>query len=960
MTDSETSSDLEDNVQENWEDIPRERSKGTHARRQPKRKPGLLRHTITPCKRASITPAIFRRYLRNAALETIVMDDLMVPGYVRTAAGLGPKFVYPILPSMRPQDTIGAISAIKQLTGCVMDVEQRQAIYYQLQKSLRNFLRHTTERSASRMRSPLTQKLTAIFTKTKRFLDNNKETMICESDKGKRGIICLKATVERKRNETLASALKDGTYEKFEPLDGETNEQQLIRIHNKAEFEYKSVVRSMLRYILGGITTCTDADLLRMKDMGRRTPDGRVYERRVDNGKVNLIGDKAISDMEHRRIASEAYSMARMYVCIKVHKGDHYPVRPIIAAPAVMGSSMEEWYKDMLTTLITAKTATPSNGVDDAFVDNFRFIAVDTSSVISDIRRNGLKPGHCVVSFDIVSMYTNIDTHLAINAIRDRFSTIARHTTVPQHLFLAGLLCLMRHNSFFTAGGSIYQQAKGLPMGGKLSKILSEIVTANGTAAAIKNAKRKGYVFSFIHKYVDDFIIGVNLNETTRTVENLKEIFESELNGLQLTHETEEWADGIASIKYLDFTIIRQRDVAGIETIWSRQKYASNRLISAYADVPFFSQKNTIAEILKKAIVYSSSGLKREAIHRATMWICNNGYTHKTVDAILEGTKAYKEMLAEEKEDRMIVATAREAEERYASAQDATKQAPMATQRIQTKPGKKAPGQRAYITCTACNRKFRTRNHSDRVCHKCANVSDDNTKQPEANSPDATHQHNNTQLSMDDGIGTQQSTEGGASMLASAEEAANEKAITEYERASRQNRTPDVPSTRNRNDHEAPKTAVAERTPLYIQVPHVKGLDRALNTVLHKWQIESRFICEKSNNGLFSNVKDKIDESFRSMVTFSIWCGTCREHQILSATDTTVQNRIAKHRRHHDNTHEVHWEKPHIIASHPTTARALLAHAFIRQVYAFQKEGLHRDDPLVQHVQQLLQTPHAE
>lgn len=51
------------------------------------------------------------------------MDNIAVPGHVKIAAGFGPKFIYPTTPKMRPRDTIGVITAIQQITGCVSNTD---------------------------------------------------------------------------------------------------------------------------------------------------------------------------------------------------------------------------------------------------------------------------------------------------------------------------------------------------------------------------------------------------------------------------------------------------------------------------------------------------------------------------------------------------------------------------------------------------------------------------------------------------------------------------------------------------------------------------------------------------------------------------------------------------------------------------------------------------------------------
>lgn len=773
--------------------------------------------------------------------------------------------------------------------------------------------------------------------------------MICEADKGKMSIICLKSTIERKRNETLASAVADGTYTKIEPRDGEDTDQQLMRIHNDAEREYKIVAQKLRRHIVGGITECTEGDMMRSADQSRRTPDGRRYERRAYNGKVELLGDKLLCKTQPKRIRNEAYGLARMYISIKVHKGEEYPVRPIIAAPAVMGSTAEEWMREMLTTLVTTD-AIEHNGVDEEYISKFKFIANNTIGVIQDIQRNGLKPGHSIISFDIVSMYTNINTASAMRIIQEQYLTISKHTTVPMCVFIQALECLMKHNLLFTANNAIYKQTKGLPMGGKLSKILSEIVTANGTAAAIKKAISEGYDFSFIHKYVDDYIIGVNIDNESRTVEKLQGIFEANLKGMKLTHELEKWSDDMAEIKFLDFTIMRQSNVRGINTIWSRPKYASERMVSAYADAPYSSKVNTINKIINKAINYSTGEMKHLALHRAQSWVCGNGYTPKTFNAILRNNAANKAMLAAEDREKAMTATTNNIQEQQQSETNAEGHASQTTTG-----GIRHKAQRRH-KCATCQNVFRTRTQiigqNAFICKKCDNST---AQQP-----------------TDKGIGTaqqadeQQKTNTNERAVDINENASNEAAIAAYERHNRSERGLDAAAAkrvRMNNGSMRPVQAVTETaavamsdcTPLYIQIPHVKGLDKALNEILRSWDIPTRFAGAKSDNGIFRNVEDKIHHKYSSMVTFSIWCSTCGEHQILNEIDTTIQNRIENHKRHHDATHNLRWQEPHVIATHATVARAYLGHALIKTMKG--KEQLH-DDIMLKQIQQLLDAPH--
>lgn len=78
-----------------------------------------------------------------------------------------------------------------------------------------------------------------------------------------------------------------------------------------------------------------------------------------------------------------------------------------------------------------------------------------------------------------------------------------------------------------------------------------------------------GFEFSFALKYVDDFIIGVNMDTGRCTVDRLKQIFEKNIPGLRVTHETEADVGGTLQLKYLEFTTENENDTT-FSTTWTR------------------------------------------------------------------------------------------------------------------------------------------------------------------------------------------------------------------------------------------------------------------------------------------------------------------------------------------------------------------------------------------------------
>lgn len=118
---------------------------------------------------------------------------------------------------------------------------------------------------------------------------------------------------------------------------------------------------------------------------------------------------------------------------------------------------------------------------------------------------------------------------------------------------------LLHRDAFFYAGGEFLYKKRGLQMGDKLSKLLSEIVTANGTISAMREATNRGFKFSFLYKYVDDFIVGMGPDNVTTglTLDALERTFERNIPGMGVTSETEKHVDYTWQLKFLTFTNIR-------------------------------------------------------------------------------------------------------------------------------------------------------------------------------------------------------------------------------------------------------------------------------------------------------------------------------------------------------------------------------------------------------------------
>lgn len=840
-------------------------------------------------------PASYIRLLESSAKSATILDDLNIPKYARIAAGLGSKFAYPGKPRIEPEDIIGILTAIMQIGECITNPRQRTQIMQQMRRVLHKFRTKNYQPIAKRLRdNPITASLMNIHKQTKRFLGNNAHIIITEGDKGNHGVICLRSTMITKISEHVNTCIGDGTYNRVPLARMQTNEGLRNMIFLRAEDKYRELILQMNPYFTGEIRQSTMWDAINAGNGDRRTDLGQHYEIQLPHARTHIVGDCALGFTTPRygRLLPEAYAMARLYISIKIHKGPHYPTRPIIAAPVVCGSILESWLLGQLGHLVAIPPTEEPNTLDLTWIKEFRFIASNTDTVIKGIRKFGLKPGHRIISLDFVSMYTNVDRELVFKYIEENYHIIGRHTSMPKRLFIDALKHIMLHNGFFTAGGNIYTQKKGLPMGGKLSKVCSEIVTAHGTILALEEAMAGPFQFSFIYKYVDDFLVGVNSSSTGTTPGALGKLLEKHIPGMSVTFEEEKLENGLFTLKYLEFTTIRTSiDDTNVSTIWSRQKYASSRLTNEFNDVQARLKHNTIKEILRKALRYSTDNMKDIAFEQATNWIWLNGYSHATIIALAKSTSEYCDWMA----SKVVLSDSGNAN---VNAADISATAPDRTDRS-----------RKYVSCELCSHKWRVR-YSVTTVDRCLNAVCPRYQQfdtivvaNQSPSPPTTQSSSNTDTAVR--IGPH------ATNL-----------------SPRSQRTAEV--------HQ-------DGLPKYISIPSIKGLEKGLNAVLKSWNIPVKMTPAAQRNHLFESIKDEAAVAQSSMVTYTARCSECDRHTMSNAIDSTVGRCLQRSSLTSNNNHTCTWVDVRILAKHPTRKRAAIGLRMLQEISALNPDQLSAD-----------------
>ncbi len=162
--------------------------------------------------------------------------------------------------------------------------------------------------------------------------------------------------------------------------------------------------------------------------------------------------DRLVSKPLAKQISPKETSIARAYGLPKVHK-DGCPLRMIVSLIDWPCHNLAKWLQRFLRSL----TANSPHSIDNPvqFLDTIKNVTVS--------------PNECMVSFDVVSLFTSIPLDLA-REIRDLL------TGTPLSITTDSLMDLLNHCliNYFQFNGKFYQHVKGMPMGSPISGLIAE------------------------------------------------------------------------------------------------------------------------------------------------------------------------------------------------------------------------------------------------------------------------------------------------------------------------------------------------------------------------------------------------------------------------------------------------------------------------------------------------------
>lgn len=245
---------------------------------------------------------------------------------------------------------------------------------------------------------------------------------------------------------------------------------------------------------------------------------------------------------------------AQMYGLFKVHKKD-FPVRPITSACGSPGFKLAGFLTKVLNVVF------PEHG----------FHTLNSLQTKLALDKIILDHDDELVSFDVVSMFTNITIDVMLLLISERKDIIHEKFNISWPLFVDMFNFALRECAVFSFDSHHYRQNDSLAMGSPLSPILAKILMTKIIDFVLIMYQKKPKLIAL---YVDDSLWVIPKCDTNLILSFLNSFH----NRIVFTMEREK--DN--SIKFLDIEVIKRED--RIVTCWFKKPFASLRILNFFSN----------------------------------------------------------------------------------------------------------------------------------------------------------------------------------------------------------------------------------------------------------------------------------------------------------------------------------------------------------------------------------------
>lgn len=303
----------------------------------------------------------------------------------------------------------------------------------------------------------------------------------------------------------------------------------------------------------------------------------------------------------------------RIYGLPKIHK-TNVPLRPIISCVGSPTHDLSRFVNDILKNITECSQYKLKNSYD----------------FISRIKNLILNEDEILVSFDVVSLFTNIPRGLAMEIIERKWDSIRLHTDIPLTLFRE-MLSLVMDSGYFKYQDKFYHQTAGMPMGNCVSPAVADVTVDHVIDTAIESTPHPPRV---VFKYVDDLFLVVRACDVNSLLEHFNSIHEN----IKFTHELERDRE----LPFLD-TVVRRNEDGTLTANWYQKPMASGRILN-FASLHPMKQKINTAE----GLIHRVRSLTTDPQTNTSAIIVNvlskNNYPRHIIEKLLERRRSERDV----------------------------------------------------------------------------------------------------------------------------------------------------------------------------------------------------------------------------------------------------------------------------------------------------------------------------
>lgn len=321
------------------------------------------------------------------------------------------------------------------------------------------------------------------------------------------------------------------------------------------------------------------------------------------NKSVKLLYDKKIIPFELKQKLSIHNSRSpNIYGLIKLHKHNN-PIRPIVNFTRSPTYELSKFISEIIGKI----------------VGKSNFHVKDSWDFANSITNITVPEDHCLVSFDVTSLYTNIPTELALDIIKKKWPEIKNHTSINLDDFIH-LTEICINSTYFQYDCFYYKQKHGLAMGSPASATIANLVMEELEQDRINCCPENIFMYK---RYVDDCFLIVPKNRETIILHH----FNSYHKRIQFTLELE----SKNNLNFLDITVTNDIINKKLKQNWYTKPTRGNRYLNYNSHTSLKYKKNVVHCLVDRCYAFSKDKNLSHNIEKIKRNLADNNYPKKFI-----------------------------------------------------------------------------------------------------------------------------------------------------------------------------------------------------------------------------------------------------------------------------------------------------------------------------------------